>query len=46
MPGSDLLSRALRQTTISAKKLNDRVRDGIGWGPFAIATRRAKEMMF
>ena len=38
-PGGDLLSRALRQSTIGAERLNDRVRDGIGWGPLAITTR-------
>jgi hypothetical protein len=32
-PGSDLLSRALRRSTIGPGGLNDRVRDGIGWGP-------------
>ncbi len=37
-PGGDLLSRALRQSTIGAKWLNDRVRNGIGWGPLAITT--------
>ena len=45
MPGGDLLSHALRHTTISAKTLNDRVRDGIGWGGLAIATRRAKKIV-
>ena len=38
-PGGDLLSRALRQSTIGAERLNDRVRNGIGWGPLAITTR-------
>ena len=38
-PGDDLLSRALRQSTIGAEGLNDRVRNGIGWGPLAITTR-------
>ena len=41
-PGSDLLSRALRRSTIGARGLNDRVRDGIGWGPSAIATGSAE----
>ena len=40
-PGSDLLSHALRHSTISAGGLNDRVRDGIGWGTPAITTRSA-----
>ena len=43
-PGSDLLSRALRQSTIGAERLNDRVRDGIGWGPLAITTRSMQVM--
>ncbi len=30
-PGSDLLSHALRHSTIGAKAFNDRVRDGIGF---------------
>ncbi|CAN0519957.1 unnamed protein product, partial [Ectocarpus sp. 12 AP-2014] len=34
----DLLSRALRRSTISARGLNGRVRDGIGWGTPAITT--------
>ena len=33
-PGSDLLSQALRPSTIGAKGFNGRVRDGIGfWDP-------------
>ena len=33
-PGSDLLSRALRHSTIGAEGFHGRVRDGIGcWGP-------------
>ena len=43
MPGSDLLSRALRQSTIGAERLNDRVRNGIGWGPLAITTRQTQD---
>lgn len=43
-PGGDLLSRALRQSTIGAERLNDRVRDGIGWGPLAITTRLLQEL--
>ena len=43
-PGGDLLSRALRQSTIGAERLNDRVRDGIGWGPLAITTRSMQNM--
>ena len=38
-PGSDLLSRALRQSTISAASFHGRVRNGVGWGTCAIATR-------
>ena len=41
-PGGDLLSRALRQSTIGAKSLNFRVRNGIGWGALAIATRSTR----
>lgn len=41
-PGSDLLSRALRQSTIGAEAVNDRVRNGIGWGHLAITTRPVK----
>ena len=42
-PGSDLLSHVLRRSTIGAGGLNGRVRDGIGWGTPAIATRSAKK---
>ena len=41
-PGGDLLSHALRRSTISAGDFNDRVRDGIGWRLPAITTRPAK----
>ncbi len=41
-PGSDLLSRALRQSTIGAEAVDGRVRDGIGSGRLARATRPAK----
>ena len=44
-PGSDLLSRVLRHSTIGAEAFNDRVRDGIGFGHLAIATRPAKHNM-
>ena len=37
--GDDLLSRALRRSTISAQGFNGRVRNGIGWDTFAIITR-------
>ena len=43
-PGSDLLSQVLRHSTIGAEAFNDRVRDGIGFGHLAIATRPAKRM--
>ena len=43
-PGSDLLSRALRQSTIGAEAFHDRVRDGIGCSHLAITTRSAKCM--
>ena len=41
-PGSDLLSRALRRSTIGAEGFHVRVRDGIGCLPLAMATRPAK----
>ncbi len=41
-PGSDLLSQVLRHSTIGAEAFNDRVRDGIGFGHPAIATKPAK----
>ena len=44
-PGGDLLSRALRRSTIGPERLNDRVRDGIGWGPLGITTRSTKRML-
>ncbi len=37
-PGSDLLFRALRQSTIGATGFHGRVRNGIGWGTCAITT--------
>ena len=37
-PGDDLLSRALRQSTIGATSFHDRVRNGIGWDTCAITT--------
>lgn len=43
-PGSDLLSRALRQSTISAGTFHGRVRDGIGCRRSAITTRSAKSI--
>ena len=39
MPGNVLLSHALRQSTIGAEGLDFRVRNGIGYYPFAIITR-------
>ena len=41
-PGSDLLSHALRRSTIGAEGLNGRVRNGIGCFPLAITTRPFK----
>ena len=41
-PGSDLLSHALRRSTIGAEEFNGRVRNGIGFGPLAKTTRPAK----
>ena len=45
-PGGDLLSRALRRSTIGPEELNDRVRDGIGWGLLGITTRSTKKINF
>ncbi len=39
MPGNVLLSHVLRQSTIGAEGLDFRVRNGIGYYPFAIITR-------
>ena len=44
-PGGDLLSRVLRQSTIGAEAFDGRVRDGIGSGHFARATRPAKDKL-
>src|SRR3546814_6374033 len=38
-PGSDLLSHALRRSTIGAEGFHGRVRDGIGCSSIAMATR-------
>ncbi len=38
-PGGDLLSHALRRSTIGAEGFHDRVRDGIGCRPLAITTK-------
>ena len=43
-PGDDLLSHVLRRSTIGAGAFHGRVRDGIGFGHLAIATRPAKDM--
>ena len=45
-PGSDLLSRVLRRSTISAGAFHGRVRNGIGCSHPAITTRSAKSMFF
>ena len=42
IPGSDLLSRALRHSTIGAESFHVRVRNGIGCTPLARATRSSK----
>ena len=42
--GSDLLSRVLRRSTISAGAFHGRVRNGIGCSRSAITTRSAKGM--
>ena len=41
-PGNDLLSQVLRHSTIGARAFDGRVRDGIGSGHSAKATRPAK----
>ena len=43
-PGSDLLSQVLRHSTIGAEAFDGRVRDGIGSGHLARATRPAKDI--
>ena len=43
-PGDDLLSRALRQSTIGATGFHDRVRNGIGWDTCAITTWSSRHM--
>ena len=43
-PGSDLLSRVLRRSTIGAGAFHGRVRNGIGCSRSAITTRSAKGM--
>ena len=43
-PGGALLSRILRCSTIGAEGFNGRVRNGIGLGSLAIATRPAKHV--
>jgi hypothetical protein len=45
-PGSDLLSRVLRRSTISAGTFHGRVRNGIGCSRSAITTRSAKRTLF
>ncbi len=42
-PGGDLLSRALRHSTMGAGGFHGRVRDGIGWLLPAMATRSSSE---
>jgi hypothetical protein len=40
MPGDDLLFQRLSVSTIGAARFHGRVRDGIGWGTGAMATRQ------
>ena len=40
MPGDDLLFHCLGSSTIGAEWFHGRVRDGIGWGTDAIATKQ------
>ena len=44
-PGSDLLSRVLRRSTISAGAFHGRVRNGIGCSRSAITTRSTKRTL-
>ena len=43
MPGNDLLSRGLSQSTIGAEGFHIRVRDGIACRPLAITTRQTRQ---
>ena len=45
-PGSDLLSRVLRRSTIGAGAFHGRVRNGIGCSRSAITTRSTKRTLF
>ena len=45
-PGSDLLSRVLRRSTIGAGAFHGRVRNGNGCGRPAMTTRSAKRNIF
>ena len=38
-PGGDLLSHVLRRSTMGAAGFHGRVRNGVGWGTRAMATR-------
>jgi hypothetical protein len=38
-PGGDLLSHVLRRSTMGASGFHGRVRNGVGWGTRAMATR-------
>ena len=40
MPGDDLLFQRLSVSTIGAARFHGRVRDGIGWGTGAMATKQ------
>jgi hypothetical protein len=42
-PGGDLLSHALRRSTIGAEGFHGRVRDGIGWDTLAMTTRSSEQ---
>ncbi len=46
MPGNVLLFHVLRQSTIGAERLDFRVRNGIGYNPFAIITRQVPYIDF
>ena len=44
-PGGDRLSRVLRRSIMGAEVFHGRVRNGIGWGHLAIATRSANRII-
>ena len=45
-PGNDLLSQRLSVSTIGPGGLNFRVRNGNGWGPSGIITRKPIKVLY